>query len=125
MRAKCAFPGCNSAIIEVTDSRIAHLPAHAVDTLQIMQRKDSSDDRFVIVEDVWDFDNIGVSKELPLAPTDEISFDWNSTSHTVTRCIKYLVCADCDRGPIGVLAQTTEGRQLYILSLASTVTDYP
>lgn len=121
MRAQCAFPGCHSAIIEITEPRTAQLPPDALESFQLMQRPDSKLGQFVIVDDVWDFDNIGVSKDLPnQSKPIEVSFNWNNKHYSVDRCIKYLICADCDRGPIGVVVHTKENQQLYILSLDST-----
>lgn len=50
--------------------------------------------RFLRFASMWDFDNIGVSRpEVEVAPP-------SVELETVT-IHRYLVCADCDRGPLG------------------------
>lgn len=61
-----------------------------------------SDDKFIQIGDVWDFDNIGVSKEFQ----DE----------KLTGVDRVLICSECDRGPIGFVRDN-----VYYLSLKSVV----
>lgn len=63
-------------------------------------------EQYVVVTDQFDFDNVGVSKNVPVQPsagstqpTTDSSRGAQSTEHGE---YKYLVCADCDYGPIGI-----------------------
>lgn len=50
---------------------------------------------FYKVDDVWKFDNIGVSRKIPEDKGDVIVDD------KVIKVQRLLVCSDCDKGPIG------------------------
>lgn len=47
--------------------------------------------QFWVIHDQMKFENIGVTRQVPSNPTV-----------TSTREFKYLICADCDRGPVGI-----------------------
>mmetsp|Transcript_9846 Transcript_9846/g.14418 ORF Transcript_9846/g.14418 Transcript_9846/m.14418 type:complete len:165 (+) Transcript_9846:96-590(+) len=55
-------------------------------------KKETISSSFWMVPDVWDFDNIGQTRAVP-----SVSFDGGNTAEKV-----YLVCADCDKGPVGI-----------------------
>lgn len=108
------------------------LPQEATETFQLMQRRaepcaqplDTAS--FLLVRDVWDFDNVGVSKQIPqqlvTGSHDTIEFQWEKTAWTVERCEKYLICAECDRGPIGMVCQVKSAQDsttVYLLNLSS------
>ena len=49
------------------------------------------------VDDMWDFDNFGQSRPVAGAATSGGGEDLSITPETV-----YVVCADCEKGPVGV-----------------------
>lgn len=69
---------------------------------------------FFQVADVWDFDNIGVSKAVPELHKSEAVGD-------LAKVERLLICSECDRGPLGfagyVNAEDTDHKNLtYYLS---------
>ncbi|CCC68548.1 hypothetical protein NCAS_0B04640 [Naumovozyma castellii] len=138
-KAICAFGNCGCSIINLNDDKIIQLPGTIFETLHLMQRKQSADIKegsttsFLITEDVWDFDNIGVSKDLMPGISEElnsrantnteVSFQHDGNLWYIKKCEKYLICGDCDRGPIGMVCmisqQDDQERRAYLLSLGS------
>ena len=148
-KAICAFEACSCKIITINDFNVISLPHHAIETFHLM-RKGTADaasnpenSDFLIVGDVWDFDNIGVSKDIPPSNITEVieesdtategsanySYEINYEDKTwsIKKCVKYLICADCDKGPIGMVCEVTdkdnasEKRLLHLLSLESVI----
>ncbi|EDO14519.1 hypothetical protein Kpol_274p2 [Vanderwaltozyma polyspora DSM 70294] len=130
--AKCVFDNCNSQIITVDESKVIEWSSDVYDIFKLMQNniKDVSLGKFLIVNDIWDFDNVGVSKEIPQdleLQLDDSKFILNFKGNTweVTKCIKYLICADCDKGPIGMVCEIADvsnkdnKNQINLLSLNS------
>lgn len=89
-----------------------------------------SESNFLVVPDVWDFDNVGVSREIPssilgdLSDKSDFVFEYSNSSWKIKKCLKYLICADCDKGPIGIICKVqdqtkNEERVLHLLSLRS------
>lgn len=147
-KARCSFKGCNSVIIDINASNSVRLPDAVFDIFQLVQfRKehkqisDVNKNNFLLVNDVWDFDNIGVSKQIPPTFNDEhhkgqefdnLEFEYNGEKLYIKRCLKYLICADCDRGPIGFVCQVskhdyeaTPELEVYLLSLEPYPEDAP
>lgn len=131
-QAKCALSSCNCSIIKVNESDTIKVHKDVFDTFKLMQNKSTKSSEnytnFLIVRDVWDFDNIGVSKDIP--PTvferdfnSNLKFDYEGTTWNIQKCVKYLICADCDKGPIGIVCETTDDSEkshiVYMLSLDS------
>lgn len=83
---RCPFDGCNTRIIKLspalaaTETEIANAPQMAKPLL-----------RFFKVNDVWDFDNIGVSR--PAAVGDAVD--------DLVKVERLLICGECDKGPLG------------------------
>ncbi|CAM9019882.1 unnamed protein product [Wickerhamomyces anomalus] len=93
---RCPFSKCNTRIIK---PKVANLHEFKIglNFLKIdeneIQESAKHDRIFLRIEDAWDFDNIGVSKDIKThALADSIEDD------DVERLI---VCADCERGPLG------------------------
>ncbi|CAB4254361.1 similar to Saccharomyces cerevisiae YPR017C DSS4 Guanine nucleotide dissociation stimulator for Sec4p, functions in the post-Golgi secretory pathway [Maudiozyma barnettii] len=124
-KAVCAFEACGCKIITINDANIISLPNTALDTFRLMRhRKEVEQDNnknsdFLIVGDVWDFDNIGVSRDIPatnitdvtegsLITADDFVFSHEDKIWTITKCVKYLICADCDKGPIGMVCEIAD-----------------
>lgn len=146
-KAVCAFETCSCKIITINDSNVISLPHHAIETFHLMRKgtKDAASNPensdFLIVGDVWDFDNVGVSKDIPSSNITELNeesdtvaegsttytyeINYEGKTWTVTKCVKYLICADCDKGPIGMICEVinkdvaSDKRLLHLLSLES------
>ncbi|QLL34528.1 hypothetical protein HG536_0G03900 [Torulaspora globosa] len=128
MSVRCSFEDCKCAVITVDSAIKVQLPGQAAETFQLMRgaTATSEQNEFLLVKDVWDFDNVGVSKQIPpglLVDSDRaISFVWENKPWTIEKCLKYLICAECDKGPIGMVCQVKndhESTTLYLLSLSS------
>lgn len=128
----CTFSDCGCKIIKVDTTPIVKLPSNVLDKFHLMQKgKDQHKDQeidgysnFLLINDVWDFDNIGVSKEIPTTSEilDHIEFEYGNEKWEINKHLKYLVCADCDRGPIGIVCSIKcdgQMKTVYLLSLPS------
>lgn len=113
---RCPFDRCNARIIKL-------LPLLASTKLQIgnAPKMASESSFFFQVPDVWDFDNIGVSKAVPeLKNEEEVG--------KLAKVERLLICSECDKGPIGfagyVDSDDTNHKNLhYYLSCESVVYD--
>lgn len=124
----CAFTECGCKIIKIDNAPIVKLPSMVLDKFHLMQKSKNQDAEgysdFILVNDVWDFDNIGVSKEIPTNSEilDHIEFEHDDEKWQINKHLKYLVCADCDKGPIGMVCSTkfeNQTKVVYLLSLPS------
>ena len=151
----CIFEECGTPIIKLSDENTTEVCESIYERFQLMQPAVSLDPKksdlgthtkknnnnnnnncFLVVDDIWDFDNIGVSKELPPAVNSlhttssvpQIQFKYDNETWYIEKCIKYLICAECNRGPIGMMCEVRKvedsdsdstTRTLYLLSLQS------
>lgn len=144
VHAICSFEQCQCKIINLDSLKKIELPQIVMEQFQIMElgdktlnkedgnnTKDDDGDKmikFALVNDIWDFDNIGVSRNLPadLNLQSEESYKMDGITWRVVKCVKYLVCADCDKGPIGIICQVENEdkhvKQTHMLSLSSIIT---
>ena len=112
---------------ESSDEKRSALEAHT-------RKEKKSNNCFLVIDDIWDFDNIGVSKDLPPAVNSlemgsskpQIQFKYDNETWCIEKCIKYLICAECNKGPIGMMCEVRKigdndstTRTLYLLSLQS------
>ncbi|CAD6651346.1 BAH_G0054870.mRNA.1.CDS.1 [Saccharomyces cerevisiae] len=134
-KATCSFEGCHSAVITINDDNIINLPEQVHSEFKLLENRTMrdatpSESNFLVVPDVWDFDNVGVSREIPssilgdLSDKSDFAFEYGNSSWKIKKCLKYLICADCDKGPIGIICQVqdqtkNEERVLHLLSLRS------
>ncbi|CAI4053418.1 hypothetical protein N7582_005718 [Saccharomyces uvarum] len=134
-RATCLFDGCRSTVIAIDENNIVSLPEGAYSQFKLLENRaepgaPSSESNFLVVPDVWDFDNVGVSRDIPssllgdLGDKDEFTFVYGDSSWRIKKCLKYLICADCDKGPIGLICQVQdqandEEKVMHLLSLRS------
>ncbi|GMM33039.1 hypothetical protein DASC09_003640 [Saccharomycopsis crataegensis] len=124
---RCPFSRCNCRIIpfkyhlssfdDKNTVQISETPECAVvdnATLEVINPQTSKDEestknknkkkKFFKIGDAWDFDNIGVSRPSDIA--QPIIHGAEGSSGPVEdqgkiNIQRYLVCADCDRGPLG------------------------
>lgn len=109
---RCPFKECNTRIIPYSNKLIT------CKSTTHLCHKGSSDNspelsdkliNFYQINDVWDFDNIGVSRPSSEISQDPIiSHDNESTIHIE----RLIVCSECDRGPLGFAGYPTEKRQI-------------
>lgn len=100
---RCPHAQCNARII----TRASQGTVSISTDIQFMTRKDVvATDQFLMVNDVWDFDNVGVSR-----PTE----DFTAQGYVVERLI---VCSECDRGPLGFAFYEGEDKDVKLLKYA-------
>ncbi|SCU91226.1 LADA_0F08790g1_1 [Lachancea dasiensis] len=132
VKLSCPFPGCQSSIVGFEADHSTVLPVDVYKKFKIMLPSENTtvDGQFSVYGDIWDFDNVGVSRAVPdsvLGSDNEQAaskwvFTWKENSYMLGKLTKYLICADCDRGPLGMVCETMRDGQsvtLNFLSLAS------
>lgn len=89
---RCPFSPCNARIISSEN-----LPQVSVqNSPQLVNiQKDQQHDTFYMIDDVWQFDNIGV-----LRPAEDLSQPTIEGS-TDIKIERLLICSECDKGPLG------------------------
>lgn len=110
---RCPFDKCNTRIIKLDQTlaqSVTEVPGAPKMTVDLR--------RFFVVNDVWDFDNIGVSK-----PTDTLE-----SVESLAKVERLLVCSECDQGPLGFAgysdASETDVKKLqYFLACEAVVYD--
>lgn len=127
---RCPFKECNARIIPYSN-KLIHLQIHNAPNA-IRAVPDNSPELsdklidFYQINDVWDFDNIGVSRPSSEISQDPIiSHDNESTIHIE----RLIVCSECDRGPLGFAGipnrkETDHKNLVYFLSRDSVIYDY-
>ncbi|KAM3159862.1 Dss4 [Lachancea thermotolerans] len=132
-KLRCPFAGCDSCIVSAEEGRKVVLPAEVYDKLRLALPSNQAprSGEFSVFEDIWDFDNIGVSRQVPTEieaaaeNAQELRFTWKERPYTLGKLQKYLICADCDRGPLGIVCEIldAEGARetVNLLSLASVL----
>lgn len=91
---RCPYSKCHTRIIKPNTTKTHDFENSkiAIDFLKVDNNTDQSNDGadgiFLKINDAWDFDNIGVSKEIP-NDESEIKIE------------RLIICSDCERGPLG------------------------
>lgn len=106
---RCMFDECNARIIRLVP-KLASTKV-LIGNAPEMANKSTN---FYRIDDVWDFDNIGVSKAVPDLEKSEVVGD-------LAKVERLLICSECDKGPIGFAgylnAEETDHKKLaYYLS---------
>lgn len=144
----CSFDGCSSELITINTNNLdsskqkyINLPKEFFNKYKLYTKNDIQNDKessdmnnFFITDSFWDFDNIGVSRSIQSLKLDENEDDKQKTlihfddqEYNIVYAAKYLVCADCDRGPIGMILKlrkhgdnnSDDTREICLLSLDS------
>lgn len=117
---RCPFTKCNARIILVNKSLYDNFQTvkNSPEMVQPQESSGEGKEDFLKINDVWDFDNIGVSR-----PSDDLKQpEIDSTTFKIERL---LVCSECDRGPLGFAGHETEETDVnklkYFLSCSSVV----
>ncbi|CEP21090.1 unnamed protein product [Cyberlindnera jadinii] len=87
---RCPYSQCNARIITPKCNVVKRIET-GIPFIKVGEdvSTDAITDNFIIVDDVWDFDNIGVSK-----PTDQFV-------ESGVKVERLIICSECDRGPLG------------------------
>lgn len=129
---RCPFSSCNTRIILLSTvnankaqiegspdmiaiSESSPVPANTIEGVSDYFR----------VEDVWDFDNIGVSK--PSEDLKQPTIKNKDASISLFKIERLLICSECDKGPIGFAGfedgETDVKKLKYFLSCNSVLYD--
>lgn len=111
---RCPFEGCNARLIRLQPS----LKSTKIVIPGAPKMTQESVDFFQIA-DVWDFDNIGVSKPAELESASDVP---------LAKVERLLICGECDQGPLGfagfISADESDVKKLsYFLSCESVLYD--
>lgn len=102
---RCPFSKCHARIIKPSVANVHELKT-GLKFLKVDKQEEEKDDgkdgHFLKIQDAWDFDNIGVSRDIKEHVIE--GYD-GEVDQDVERLI---VCADCERGPLG-FAKFDEG----------------
>lgn len=123
---RCPFGSCNTRIIMLSEKLLSNelIIQNSPDMVQISDNTDSNTNQFFKIDDVWDFDNIGVSR-----PSDDIKQPIIEENNKVLniKIERLLICSECDKGPIGFAGlegNDTDVKNLkYFLSCSSVLYD--
>ena len=85
---RCPFDTCNARIIKL-DSKLAGSQTTIANAPQMT----ADSEHFFAIADVWDFDNIGVSRPAPGLETKIVQ--------PLAKIERLLICSECDKGPLG------------------------
>lgn len=129
-KLRCPYTECDSCIVSFDDKRKTKLPLEVYETtkLAIPAGGGEANGEFLVFEDIWDFDNIGMSRPIPeelISGQEEppISFSWEQHEYKLRKLLRYIICAECDKGPLGIVCEVEndEGNSMNVnlLSLAS------
>ena len=98
---RCPFASCNARIIARSNALNESLQEIKNSPLMLKTTEDNTDEddhhHFFHVGDVWDFDNIGVSR--PAADLEHPLFSGGKSQDF--KIERLLICSECDRGPLG------------------------
>ncbi|CCH41472.1 hypothetical protein BN7_1013 [Wickerhamomyces ciferrii] len=99
---RCPYTKCQARIIKPNDQKIHSLKT-GYEWLKVDQETNSNekeiDEKFLRIEDSWDFDNIGVSREIPSKVTEIKEGETEELDQIKVE--RFIICADCERGPLG------------------------
>ncbi|GEQ67456.1 hypothetical protein JCM33374_g1121 [Metschnikowia sp. JCM 33374] len=114
---RCPFPECHARIIRL-DAKLASTQVKLDNAPQMT----ADSELFFTIADVWDFDNIGVSRPAPDLEKKTVA--------PLARIERLLICSECDKGPLGfagfVSEDETDVKKLaYYLSCESVKFDIP
>lgn len=99
---RCPYSKCNARVIKIKDNK-TYTVKTGIEYLKVNENEDPKlNGVFIKVDDVWDFDNIGVSKKFEPSEENEKKLE------------RLVICSECERGPLGFATfdgQETEDHQ--------------
>lgn len=97
---RCPFGSCNTRIIVLTEMLLSNelRIQNSPNMVQLSDDSENTATQFFKINDVWDFDNIGVSR-----PSDDIKQPIIEENNEILKIKieRLLICSECDKGPIG------------------------
>ncbi|KAK6453821.1 Mss4-like protein [Scheffersomyces xylosifermentans] len=134
---RCPFKACNTRIIPLTKTLVnARIDVEKAPEMVKANSSASTEEagsevvsQFYRVNDVWDFDNVGVSRAVEnLAQPIEIEHDQSEEKQIKLKIERLLICSECDKGPIGFAglqeSDSADVKNLkYFLSCSSVIYD--
>ncbi|RLV89575.1 hypothetical protein JA1_005092 [Spathaspora sp. JA1] len=102
---RCPFKECNARIIEYSPKLIPIKVENSPETIKAIKDQLPTIEHstnFYQINDVWDFDNIGVSR--PSSVLDEPIVGHDAT----VKIDRLLICSECDKGPLGFAGIPTD-----------------
>lgn len=124
---RCPFSKCNARIIGFSDKLYQNLIVveNAPQMMGISKESEVHTGRFYTIDDVWDFDNMAVSRATDTLSEPTIKENGEEVKFKIERI---LICSECDRGPLGFAgykgdAPSDVKNLLYFLSGESVLYD--
>ncbi|CUM54026.1 unnamed protein product [Debaryomyces tyrocola] len=123
---RCPFGPCNTRIIMLSEKLLSNelIIQNSPDMVQISDNTDSNPNQFFKINDVWDFDNIGVSR--PSSDIKQPVIEENNKVLNI-KIERLLICSECDKGPIGFAGLEGDDADVknlkYFLSCSSVLYD--
>ena len=116
---RCPFSPCNARII--ASDNLSQVKVHNSPSL-VNVLKDQVHDVFYMINDVWDFDNIGVLR--PATDLQQPTIDGAEPNLDI-QIARLLICSECDKGPLGFAGfegdETDVKKLKYFLSCKSVL----
>lgn len=81
-------------------------PINSNSIIQFKKPLNSNGGGFILINDVWDFNNVGVSKQSNL--NLELELKMTNGTFKLFKIDKLLICGECDKGPIGFVSSGNE-----------------
>lgn len=104
----CPFD-LKTSIIDLNNNlkfKIVNLPSDS--QIKFKKPLNSTGDHFIKINDVWDFNNIGVSNQSHLNLEIKLKEITNEMETKDIKIAKFLICGDCDKGPLGFVSNSNE-----------------
>lgn len=95
---RCPLEKCNTRIIPYSDKLIDITVDNAPQTIKATSESPIIEQatEFYQINDVWDFDNIGVSRPDDIKTEPVVGHD-----QVHVKLERYLICSECEKGPLG------------------------
>ena len=111
---RCPFGGCNAKIISLASVAPGEMHVRNAPDMVQLNKEGNDNNLFYKIDDVWMFDNIGVSR--PSMALREASTGNGEESLSI-KVERLLTCSECDRGPIGFAGfEANNSKIVYFLS---------
>ncbi|CAI5755875.1 unnamed protein product [Candida verbasci] len=125
IKLKCPFENCNTTLIKYSQDLQLINVKNSPNLIKATAEKpimNESPIQFYKIDDVWAFDNIGVSKptEIKTAPEFE---------NEIIQVERILICSECDKGPLGFAGiplnkDNDHNNLIYYLNVESVLYEY-
>lgn len=125
---RCPFQACNVRIIPCSEKLLASkIQLEQTPTMMMPSGETKHEEEYFFrIDDVWDFDNIGVSRPASDLAMPILIPGTGEDDKIQLEIERLLICSECDKGPLG-FAGIHSGEELdhknlkYFLSCASVL----